>query len=245
MAAAASIRSRGRYLRNICLLRFQTNHVIRIRFAAPQAPATNRTLVTSATSDPPFCPQTGASSETPAAYGFNSALGNEDCLFLNVYAPADAKNLPVFFWIRELSILCSFKIELTPSDGGGYGLFSATGLDPTEFMKQNDNGFISVVIQYRLGAFGFLSSNDVKKGGALNAGLLDMNFALQWVQQYASKFGGDPSRVTIAGESAGGAAVLYQSMAYGGKQKEILFQNVCACKSIVAFYADSFLGYHC
>ena len=107
-------------------------------------------------------------------------------------------------------------------------MFSATGLDPTELMKQNDNGFISVIIQYRLGAFGFLSSEDVKNGGALNAGLLDMNFALQWVQQYASKFGGDASRVTIAGESAGGAAVLYQSMAYGGKQKDNLFQNVCA-----------------
>lgn len=111
-------------------------------------------------------------------------------------------------------------------DGGGYGLFSATGLDPTEFMKQNDNGFISVIIQYRLGAFGFLSSEDVKKGGSLNAGLLDMNFALQWVQEHATAFGGDPGRVTIAGESAGAAAVLYQSMAYGGKQKEHLFQNV-------------------
>ena len=93
-------------------------------------------------------------------------------------------------------------------------------------MKQNDNGFISVIIQYRLGAFGFLSSEDVKKGGSLNAGLLDMNFALQWVQEHATAFGGDPSRVTIAGESAGAAAVLYQSMAYGGKQKDNLFQNV-------------------
>ncbi|KAF1926615.1 alpha/beta-hydrolase [Didymella exigua CBS 183.55] len=191
----------------------------KLRFAAPQAPATNRTSTIAATSNPPFCPQTGASSETPAAYGFTSALGNEDCLFLNVYAPANAKNLPVFFWIH----------------GGGYGLFSATGLDPTEFMKQNNNGFISVIIQYRLGAFGFLSSEDVKKDGALNAGLLDMNFALQWVQKYAGKFGGDPSRVTIAGESAGGAAVLYQSMAYGGKQKDNLFQNVITASPWIPF----------
>ena len=93
-------------------------------------------------------------------------------------------------------------------------------------MTTNNNRFISVIIQYRLGAFGFLSSEDVKKGGALNAGLLDMNFALQWVQTHASKFGGDPKRVTLAGESAGGGAVLYQSMAYGGKQKQDLFQNV-------------------
>lgn len=114
-------------------------------------------------------------------------------------------------------------------------------------MKQNDNGFISVIIQYRLGAFGFLSSEDVKKGGVLNAGLLDMNFALKWVQQYASKFGGDASRVTIAGESAGGAAVLYQSLAYGGKQKEKLFQNVGAMFAIVsiASSADIELGHHC
>ncbi|KAF9701533.1 hypothetical protein EKO04_000114 [Ascochyta lentis] len=200
-------------------IRYAAPPVGKLRFAAPQTPAKNRTSILAATSDPPFCPQTGASSKTPAAYGFTSALGNEDCLFLNVYAPANAKNLPVFFWIH----------------GGGYGLFSATGLDPTEFMKQNDNGFISVIIQYRLGAFGFLSSEDVKKSGALNAGLLDMNLALQWVQQYAKKFGGDPSRVTIAGESAGGAAVLYQSMAYGGKQKENLFQNVITASPWIPF----------
>lgn len=124
-------------------------------------------------------------------------------------------------------------------------MFSATGLDPTEFMKQNDNGFISVIIQYRLGAFGFLSSEDVKTGGALNAGLLDMNFALQWVQKYACKFGGDPSRVTIAGESAGAAAVLYQSMAYGGKQKDDLFQNVGAGKPSFASSADILTGHYC
>ena len=112
-------------------------------------------------------------------------------------------------------------------------------------MKQNDNGFISVIIQYRLGAFGFLSSEDVKKGGALNAGLLDMNFALQWVQKYASKFGGDPSRVTIAGESAGAAAVLYQSMAYGGKQKDNLFQNVGAHRLAFVSFADTLIGHRC
>lgn len=112
------------------------------------------------------------------------------------------------------------------ADGGGYSLFSATGLDPTEFMTTNNNTFISVIIQYRLGAFGFLPGDDVKADGALNAGLLDMNFALQWVQKYIEQFGGDPSRVTIAGESAGAGAVMYQAMAYGGAQDISLFQNV-------------------
>ena len=93
-------------------------------------------------------------------------------------------------------------------------------------MNTNGNNFISVVIQYRLGAFGFLASSDIKSYGALNAGLLDMNFALQWVHKYIYKFGGDPGKVTIAGESAGAGAVMYQAMAYGGTQSPSLFNNV-------------------
>ncbi|CAI6329304.1 unnamed protein product [Periconia digitata] len=190
-----------------------------LRFAAPHSPATNRTGIQLATSDPPICPQTGASKETPEEYGFLSGPGDEDCLFLNVFAPANASSLPVFFWIH----------------GGGYGLFSASGLNPTEFMSINDNGFISVIIQYRLGAFGFLAGDEVKEHGALNAGLLDMNFALQWVQQNIRKFGGDPNRVTIAGESAGAGAVMYQAMAYGGAQNESLFNNIIAASPWVPY----------
>lgn len=93
-------------------------------------------------------------------------------------------------------------------------------------MATNGNNFVAVTIQYRLGAFGFLPGDDVKEDGALNAGLLDMNFALQWVQKYIKKFGGDPTRVTLGGESAGAGAVMYQAMAYGGKQSQNLFQNV-------------------
>ena len=93
-------------------------------------------------------------------------------------------------------------------------------------MMQNDNGFVSVIIQYRLGAFGFLGGKDVKKDGLLNAGLSDQNFALKWVQAKIAKFGGDPKRVTIAGESSGGASVLYQAMAYNGKPQANLFDNI-------------------
>ena len=93
-------------------------------------------------------------------------------------------------------------------------------------MNTNDNGFISVIIQYRLGAFGFLSSDDIKKNGQLNAGLLDQRFALQWVQDHIEKFGGDPTKVTLAGESAGASSVMLQAMAYGGQQNVTLFRNV-------------------
>src|SRR5689334_5694954 len=67
-----------------------------LRWRAPQAPAKNRTTTIPATTDPPICPQTGASSQTPLAYGFGSGPGDEDCLFLNVFAPVNANKLPVF-----------------------------------------------------------------------------------------------------------------------------------------------------
>ena len=60
----------------------------------------------------------------------------------------------------------------------------------------------------QLGAFGFLSSDEVYRKGVPNAGLLDQQLALQWVQQYIHLFGGDRTRVTIFGESAGGGSVM-------------------------------------
>ncbi|KAL1641733.1 hypothetical protein SLS61_009984 [Didymella pomorum] len=86
--------------------------------------------------------------------------------------------------------------------GGGYGTGNGQQ-DFTDLMKQNGKSFVVVGIQYRLGPFGYLSSDEVVKNGVANAGLLDQFFALQWVQTYISQFGGDPSAVTISGESAG------------------------------------------
>lgn len=109
-------------------------------------------------------------------------------------------------------------------DGGGYGVFGAI-YDPSVLMNTNGNKFITVEIQYRLGAFGFLASEEVKAHGQLNAGLLDQRRALQWVQEHISKFGGDPSRVTIGGESAGAGSVMFHALGYGGQQTD-LFSNV-------------------
>ena len=93
-------------------------------------------------------------------------------------------------------------------------------------MNTNGNGFVSVVIQYRLGAFGFLASEEVQQRGVVNAGLLDQRFALQWVQKHIAGFGGSPKQVTIAGESAGAGSVMFQALAYGGRRDEDLFENV-------------------
>ena len=78
----------------------------------------------------------------------------------------------------------------------------------------------------KLGAFGFLAGDEVYRNGVVNAGLLDQTFALQWVQAYISLFGGDPTRVTISGESAGGGSVMLQDIAYGGTLGTSLFTNV-------------------
>ena len=78
----------------------------------------------------------------------------------------------------------------------------------------------------QLGAFGWLSSQDVRANGVINAGLLDQIFALLWVQNYIANFGGDASQVTIAGESAGGGSVMYHALGTDGKQPLKLFKNV-------------------
>lgn len=73
-----------------------------------------------------------------------------------------------------------------------------------------------MLTQKQLGAFGFLSSSEVKAQGVPNAGILDMAFALQWVQKHIAKFGGDKTKVTISGESAGGGAVMLLGIADNG-----------------------------
>ena len=95
-------------------------------------------------------------------------------------------------------------------------------------INTNNDSFIGVAIQYRLGAFGFLSSDEVQRYGAANAGLLDQQFALQWVQSYIRLFGGDPAHVTVAGQSAGAGSVMLQAMAYGGYLGDSLFENAFA-----------------
>ncbi|CAD6589625.1 MAG: hypothetical protein ASARMPREDX12_003908 [Alectoria sarmentosa] len=79
-------------------------------------------------------------------------------------------------------------------------------------VNANGNKFVAVAIQYRLGAFGFLSSDEVMRYGAVNAGLLDQTFALH--------------QVTIGGESAGAGSVMLQSLAFGGHLGDSLFSNV-------------------
>ncbi|KAI1770660.1 alpha/beta-hydrolase [Hypoxylon cercidicola] len=189
-------------------IRYAAPPVGKLRWQRPHPPAHNRSQVIPAIEYGSQCPQTRDATPGPFV---PAPSGSEDCLFLNVVAPASKKGLPVLFWIH----------------GGGYGLNSGS-FDPSSMMRTNENSYITVTINYRLGAFGFLSSAEVAKSGVVNAGIHDMQFALQWVQEHIHLFGGDPRQVTIAGESAGGGAVMLLGIAYGGALNTALFNGIIA-----------------
>ncbi|KAF8157104.1 alpha/beta-hydrolase [Crassisporium funariophilum] len=137
--------------------------------------------------------------QRPAVVG----IGSEDCLTLNVWKPSNASEgakLPVVVYIH----------------GGGFYYGTPQGFPMYDWVAQHPGGIIGVSITYRLGLLGYLGGPKVAADGALNAGLLDQRAGLEWVQRHISKFGGDPDNVTISGESAGGAAVMMQIVAYGG-----------------------------
>ena len=127
---------------------------------------------------------------------FQDSGPSEDCLFLNVYAPANAtakSKLPVMFWIH------------------GVGYQGGSASEPRhdgDFLPTR--GVVLVTINYRLGVFGFLATPALARegnGAAGNYGLMDQVAALQWVNSNIAAFGGDPQNVTIFGESAGSYSV--------------------------------------
>lgn len=127
---------------------------------------------------------------------FSNAGGNEDCLYLNVFVPQDAKSkgkkLPVFFWIH----------------GGALSVGSSNDYDPVPLAKTGES--IVVTFNFRLGILGFFGHPAIDNEGhaAINYGLMDQVAALEWVQKNISQFGGDPNKVTIAGQSTGAQSVL-------------------------------------
>ncbi|KAF9185911.1 hypothetical protein BGZ51_000246 [Haplosporangium sp. Z 767] len=168
-------------------IRYAKAPVGNLRFAAPAPVTTSWTNAIDATAPGNKCPQLG---DLPG--------GNEDCLFLNVFTPKLNANksglLPVMFYLH----------------GGSFT--TGTGSDPA-FNPANiaSRGQVVVVtINYRLGLLGFLERVDAGINRSTlpgNQGVRDMLVALQWVKSNIDGFGGDASKVTIFGESAGGHAV--------------------------------------
>lgn len=130
---------------------------------------------------------------------FRSNGMSEDCLYLNVWTPVKSGR-------EKLPVLVYFY-------GGGF--VAGDGSEPRydgESMARK--GIVTVTVNYRLGVFGFLAHPELTKESPRRAsgnyGLLDQHAALRWVQQNIAAFGGDPKRVTIAGESAGSISVSAQ-----------------------------------
>ncbi|KAF7365208.1 Carboxylic ester hydrolase [Mycena venus] len=107
---------------------------------------------------------------------------------------------------------------------GRYAFGSGSEYNGAELVQESNNEIVVVVIQYRLGLFGFLAGQQMEDGGALNAGLLDQDFALRWVNKNIHKFGGDANKVTIWGESAGAGSILQHVVAHNGKTSPQLFR---------------------
>ncbi len=142
----------------------------------------------------------------PAAPQLKSFPGNvyaddppamsEDCLSLNIWTPPDARRLPVMVWIHGGALQAGWS---------GESIYDGAALA--------SRGIVVVTLNYRLGVLGWLAhpelSAESPQGVSGNYGLLDQIAALRWVQANIGAFGGDPSRVTVAGESAGGLSALY------------------------------------
>lgn len=187
-----------------------------LRLRPPQRLATNLTNH-DGTGIAPACPQMYVSSQAEDILGktlddllklplLKKLDGQEDCLTLDVQRPAGTKadaKLPVLLWIF----------------GGSFELGGSNNYDATSLFASavpQGQPFIFVAVNYRLNGFGFLGGKEILQDGAANLGLLDQRMALEWVADNIAAFGGDPSRVTIWGESAGSISVFDQMLLFGG-----------------------------
>ncbi|XP_027725250.1 liver carboxylesterase 1-like isoform X2 [Vombatus ursinus] len=165
-----------------------------LRFSPPQPPEPWE-YVKNTTTYPPLCPQDiVVSQKLSSLFSIRnetfSMTSSEDCLYLNIYSPSNLAmktKLPVMVWIH----------------GGGLMMGEASTYDGLALSALEN--VVVVSIQYRLGILGFFSTGDEHARG--NWGYLDQVTALHWVQKNIGNFGGDPSLVTIFGESAGGFSV--------------------------------------
>ena len=173
-----------------------------LRWRPPQ-PAAPWTGFRQADSYAPHCPQPESD--------FGVASTSENCLYLNVFAPARGRggDLPVMVWLH----------------GGSLLVGESDDYNPAALVR---DGVVVVTVNYRIGALGFLA--DTALAGRPGApagdyGLMDQQAALRWVQRNIAGFGGDPGNVTLAGESAGGLSVLAQLVSPGARG---LFQRAIA-----------------
>ena len=176
-----------------------------LRWKAPQPVAPWHGVRQTIAFGPACMQRSGATSQAP------TTPNSEDCLYLNVWTPAKSSHekLPVIAWIY----------------GGGFagGSTSAPLYDGTHFAQKR---VVFVSIAYRVNSFGFLATPELSREsghGSGNYGLLDQIAGLEWIRANVAKFGGDPTKVTLLGHSAGGFSV---SMLAGSPVAKGLFRAV-------------------
>ncbi|KAF4831677.1 Lipase 1 [Colletotrichum tropicale] len=135
---------------------------------------------------------------------------SEDCLTLNIWRPTNATSsssqLPVLVWLYGGGLTNGYTADPR---------FEGTSV--TRISQDIGKPVILVSVNYRLGPFGFLNGKEMAELGLLNIGMLDQRRALSWIQENIAAFGGDPKKVTLAGESAGAVSIYSHMMAYGGR----------------------------
>jgi para-nitrobenzyl esterase len=184
----------------------------------------------------PVAPWTGTrpaletGDQCPQSLSYSGPSNNEDCLYLNVWTPAGAHDLPVMVWLH-----------------GGAFIFGSGGDKYYSGEKLADRGVIVVTINYRLGAFGFmalpqLDTDDPQYPTSGNYGLADQQAALAWVQRNIAAFGGDPANVTLFGESAGGFSTCvhyYSSKTQGLFSRAIVESGLCGASILANTHATA------
>lgn len=143
---------------------------------------------------------------------------DEDCLTLNIIRPSgysQSPGLPVLVWIH----------------GGGFqeGGSGDARYDMSHLVKTSvdmEKPIIGISINYRLGVFGFIAGQPFRDRGATNLGLQDQRLALRWIQENVRSFGGDPSRVTVQGESAGAASIGFHLLANNGRDEGLFHRAI-------------------
>jgi carboxylesterase type B len=173
------------------------------------------------------------------ASGNGPRVDSEDCLYLNVFAPPAhrGRGRTASQWRGRRGLPVLFMIH-------GGGLLNGSGDQHDGSLIVRTDHEIVVSINYRLGVFGYLDVPGLgtsRLTGHGNYGLLDQEAALRWVHRNIRAFGGDPDRVTIAGESAGGwsvCALLASPLARGLFRGAIMESGSCATQSAAAAQAD-------
>ncbi|RPA83467.1 alpha/beta-hydrolase [Ascobolus immersus RN42] len=182
-----------------------------LRWRKPQPPVNQPGITNAKVQDTTVCPQ-GIIAGIQSIEDQKKIAISEDCLDMTISTPWNATNS------SNLPVVVQFH-------GGGYGIGSRADLWPLAFLDLASHDVVAVAVNYRLGMFGFLSSQEVKNDGDLNVGLLDQQFALQWVRSNIHKFGGDKNKVTLFGNSAGGGSIMHHIMANDGNTAPALFES--------------------